>query len=152
MCQEIETMCLTSMERRHFSQKHLCKWRHRLNAEEARYQPLLPSERAQKKKKKTNSAGGDESEVKVLVAQSCLTFCNPVNCSPTKLLCPWDSPGKNTGVGSHSLLQGIFPTQGWDLGLLHCRQILYRLSHRSGWYGERNQTFGINIYILVYIK
>ena len=41
----------------------------------------------------------------------------------------WDFPGKNTGVGSHSLLQVIFPTQRWNLGLLHCRQILYSLSH-----------------------
>ena len=40
-------------------------------------------------------------------------------------------PGKNTGVGSHSLLQGIFPTQGSNLSLLHCRQILYRLSHQG---------------------
>ena len=38
--------------------------------------------------------------------------------------CPWDSPGKNTGVGCHSLLQGVFLTQGSNLGLLHCRQIL----------------------------
>ena len=44
---------------------------------------------------------------------------------PAKLLCPWNSPGKNTGVGSHSLLQGIFLTQGSNPGLLHCRQILY---------------------------
>ena len=36
-----------------------------------------------------------------------------------RLLCPWNSPGKNTGVGSHSLLQGIFPTQGLNLGFLH---------------------------------
>ena len=43
---------------------------------------------------------------------------------PTRILCPWDSPGKNTGVGCHSLLQGIFLTQGSNLGLLHCRQIL----------------------------
>ena len=40
-----------------------------------------------------------------------------------------DSPGKNTGVGGHALLQGIFLTQGSNLGLLHCRQILYHLSH-----------------------
>ena len=46
---------------------------------------------------------------------------------PTRLLCPWESAGKNTGVGSHSLLQWIFQTQGLNLGLLHCRQILYRL-------------------------
>ena len=42
-----------------------------------------------------------------------------------------DSPGKNTGVGSHALLQGIFLTQGLNLGLLHCRQILYHLSHKG---------------------
>ena len=38
-------------------------------------------------------------------------------------LCLWDFPGKNTGVGCHSLLQGIFPTQGLHVNLLHCRQI-----------------------------
>ena len=48
-----------------------------------------------------------------------------------RLLFPWNSAGKNTGVGSHSLLQGIFLTQGWNLGLLHCRQILYHLSHQG---------------------
>ena len=48
---------------------------------------------------------------------------------PTRLHCLWNSPGKNTGVGSHSLLQGIFPTQGSKLGLAHCGQILYHLSH-----------------------
>ena len=50
---------------------------------------------------------------------------------PTRLLCPWDCPGKNTGVGSHSLLQGIFPTQGSNPNLLHCRQIIYCLSHQG---------------------
>ena len=44
--------------------------------------------------------------------QSCPTHCDP------RLLCPWDSLGKNTGVGCHVLLQGIFPTQGWNLCLL----------------------------------
>ena len=44
---------------------------------------------------------------------------------PARLPCPWDSPGKNTGVVSHSLLQGIFPTQGLNPGLPHCGQILY---------------------------
>ena len=51
--------------------------------------------------------------------------------STARLLCPWNSPGKNTGLGCHSLLQGIFPTQGLNLGLLHCRQILYHLSHQG---------------------
>ena len=49
---------------------------------------------------------------------------------PARLLCPWDSPGKNTGVDCHSMLQRIFPTQGSNPGLLHCWQILYRLSYR----------------------
>ena len=46
-----------------------------------------------------------------------------------RLYCPWNSPGQNTGVGSCSLLQGTFPTQGLNPGLPHCRQILYQLSH-----------------------
>ena len=44
---------------------------------------------------------------------------------------PWDSPGKNTGVGCHFLLQGIFPIQGLNPGLPYCRQILYHLSHQG---------------------
>ena len=47
------------------------------------------------------------------------------------LYSPWTSPGQNTGVGSLSLLQGIFPTQGLNPGLLHCRQILYQRSHKG---------------------
>ena len=50
--------------------------------------------------------------------QSYPTLCDPMGCSPTRLLCPWDSPGKNTGMGRHALLQNIFPTQ-IGLGLLH---------------------------------
>ena len=48
-----------------------------------------------------------------------------------RLLCPWDSPGENTGVGRHSLLQEIFLTQGWNPGLPYCRHILYHLSHQG---------------------
>ena len=48
---------------------------------------------------------------------------------PQGLYSPWNSPGQNTGVGRLSLLQGIFPTQGSNPGLLHCRQILYQLSY-----------------------
>ena len=50
---------------------------------------------------------------------------------PHGLYSPWNSPGQNTGVGSLSLLQGIFPTQGLNPGLPHCRQILYQLSHQG---------------------
>ena len=50
----------------------------------------------------------------VLVTQLCPTLCDPV-------VCPWNSPGKNTGMGCHFLLQGIFPTHGLNSSLLHCR-------------------------------
>ena len=60
----------------------------------------------------------------VLVAQSYLALCNPGTIG-TRPLCPWDFPGKNTGVRSHSFLQGIFPIQGSNPGFLHCRWILY---------------------------
>ena len=61
------------------------------------------------------------------VAQSCPTLCDPHG-----LHSPWNSPGQNTGVGIHSLLQGIFPTQGSNPGLLRCRKILHQLSHKGG--------------------
>ena len=65
------------------------------------------------------------------VGQSIMsTLCDPMDCSLLDS-CPWDSPGKNTGVGSHSLLLRIFLAQEWNLGLLHCRQILYQLSHQG---------------------
>ena len=57
--------------------------------------------------------------MKVKVTQSCSTLCDPHG-----LYSPWDFPGQNTGVGSFFLLQGIFPTQGLNPGLLHCRQIV----------------------------
>ena len=50
---------------------------------------------------------------------------------PHRLYSAGNSPGQNTGVGSLSLLQGIFPTQGSNPGLLHCRRILYQLSHKG---------------------
>ena len=53
--------------------------------------------------------------------------------STAKLLCPWDSLAKNTGLGCHFLLLGIFSTQGSNPCLPHCRQILYCLSHQSLW-------------------
>ena len=68
-----------------------------------------------------------------LVTQTCLTLCNPMDCSPPGSSCPWDSPGKNTGLAGLFLLQGIFPIQGpnpclipaLQVCLLHCRWILY---------------------------
>ena len=64
-------------------------------------------------------------DVKVKVTQSCPTLQNH------GLYSPWNSPGQNTGVDSLSLLQGIFPTQGLNPGLLHCRRILYQLSYEG---------------------
>ena len=55
----------------------------------------------------------------------------PRGLQPTRLLCPWNYPGKNTGGGCHSLLQGIFLTQGLNLGLPHCRKSLYPLNHQG---------------------
>ena len=52
---------------------------------------------------------------------------------PSRLLCPWDSPGKNTGVSCHFLPQRIFPTQGSNLCLLPCRRILYHWATRETW-------------------
>ena len=65
-----------------------------------------------------------------LVTQSCPTLLDLIDCSPPGSFVREDSPGKNAGVGCHVLLQGIFPTQGSNQGLLHCRQIPYQLSHQ----------------------
>ena len=54
----------------------------------------------------------------------------PHGLQPTRLLCPWDFAGKDTGLGCHFLLQGIFPTQGSNPGLLYYRQVLYHLKHQ----------------------
>ena len=62
--------------------------------------------------------------MKVKVAQWCLTLCDPMDYTVPGIL-----QARITRVGSLSLLQGIFPTQGLNIGLRHCRQILYQLSH-----------------------
>ena len=70
-------------------------------------------------------------------SQSRPTLCDPMDCnllgfSVHRIFCLWNScPGKNTGVGSLPLLQRIFPTQGSNPGLPHCRQILYQLSYQG---------------------
>ena len=68
-----------------------------------------------------------------LAAQLCPTLCNPMDYSLPGSSARGDSPGKNTGVGCHALLQGIFPTQGSNPGLPHCGWILYHLSHQRSW-------------------
>ena len=72
-------------------------------------------------------------EVKVKITQLCPIFETPMDC-------PWNSVSWNIGVGSLSLLQGIFPIQGLNPGLLHCRQILYQLSHQVVKEAARNKT------------
>ena len=72
------------------------------------------------------------SDLIIVRAQSCLTLCDPVGCCRLGSSVRGDSAGKNTGVGGHALLQGIFPTQGSNPGLPHCGQILYQLSHKGG--------------------
>ena len=62
-------------------------------------------------------------------SESCSVMSNSLR--SWTIYSPWNSPGQNTGVGSLSLLQRIFPTQGWNPGLLHCRRILYQLSHKG---------------------
>ena len=79
-------------------------------------------------------------KVKALVIESCQTLCDPMHHSLPDS-CPWNSPGKNTGVGSHFLLQGIFPTQGLNSGLLHWRRILY---HRESCRSPQNHHNNIN--------
>ena len=59
------------------------------------------------------------------------TLCDPIDCSPPGSSVHGDSPGKNTRVDCHGLLQGFFPAQVSNPGLPHCQQILYHLSHRE---------------------
>ena len=66
-----------------------------------------------------------------LVSQSCPALCDHMDCSPPGSSVHGDSASKKTVVGSHALLQGIFPTQELNPGLPHCRQILYYLRHKG---------------------
>ena len=71
-------------------------------------------------------------------SQSCSvlsTLCDPIDYSP------WNSLGQNTGEGSISLLQEIFPNQGSNPGLLHCRQIFYQLSHKRSPHSREYPAF-----------
>ena len=73
------------------------------------------------------SAGPEKNESE---SHSVLSDSLPPH-GPHGLYSPWNSLGQNTGVGSLSILQGIFPTQGLNPGLLHCRRIPYQLSHKE---------------------
>ena len=73
----------------------------------------------------------------------------PQGLQPARLLCPWNSPGQNTGMGSCSLFSGIFPTEISNPGLLHCTQILYHLSHQGSPLSIRYTN---RVYIYQYIN
>ena len=66
-----------------------------------------------------------------LVTKLCLTLCDSMACSPARVFCPWDFPGKNTGVGCHFLLQGIFLAQESNPCLLHWQADSLPLSHQE---------------------
>ena len=83
------------------------------------------------------------------VCDSCSVMSDslqPHGLQPAWFLCPWDFPGRNTGVGCHSLLQGIFLTQGLNPGLLHCRWTFYHLSHTSNTICTRSVIFNIKLF------
>ena len=72
-----------------------------------------------------------------LVTQSCPTLCDPMDCNLPGSSVHGDCPGRNTGVGCHALLQGIFPTQASNPGLPHWRHTLYRLIHQGSPWGHK---------------
>ena len=99
-----------------------------LNGEAAFSQPLPLPDQIRKMTEETPKKALCVCVLTTLVLSDSM---RPHGLQPSRLLCPWDSPGKNTGVGCHSLRQGIFPTQGSNPGLLHCRQTLYHLSYQG---------------------
>ena len=88
-----------------------------------------------------------------LVTQLCLTLYDSMHCSPTGSSGHGNSLGKNTGMGSHAFFQGIFPTQGLNPVLPHCRRILYCLSHKGSprLYTHADNFLGICRFLLVFI-
>ena len=81
------------------------------------------------------------------VAQSCLTLCDPMDCS-----LPGSFSGKSTGVGCHFLLQGIFPTQESNPGLPHCRQTLYHLSHQGSPLDYKGNPSAFSFYLSFFLR
>ena len=79
-----------------------------------------------KKKERQRQPGKDRGESE---SESCSVMSDSLRSHG--LYSPWNSPGRNTGVGSLSLLQGIFPTQGWNSGLPYCRWTLYQLTYKG---------------------
>ena len=81
----------------------------------------------------------EKRKLKVLVTQSCLSSLWPHGVQPTRLLCLWDSPGKNTGVGCHALPQGFCLTQGANTCLLHLPTLASRFfTIRTTWEAQNS--------------
>ena len=78
-----------------------------------------------------NHQGSPACPVKVKVKSLSCVWLRPPWTIANRLLRPWDFPGKSNGVGCHFLLQGIFPIQGSNQGLLHCRQMLHHLNYQG---------------------
>ena len=87
---------------------------------------------------------GDQGCCYCSVVQLCPTLCNTMDCTPPRLLCPWDSPGKNTGVGSHFLLQRNLPTQRSNPHLLHWQADSLPLSYQEDLALGYTQTYCIS--------
>ena len=92
----------------------------------------IPSMMDNQEKKKNYGKILQDHKVRVRVSCSVVSdSLRPHGLQPTRLLSPWNFPGKITGVGCHFLLQRIFPTQGSNPGFSHSRQALYHLSHQG---------------------
>ena len=89
----------------------------------------------------SHTGKGIATTVRLSVSCSLMSdFLQPHGLQPTRLLCLWDFPGKNTGVACHSFLQGIFLIQGYNPGFPYCRQIPYHLSHQEALMEEITQV------------
>ena len=93
----------------------------------APHESQLRKRKKRKDKQKEGWKAEEESGSRSVVSSS----LRPHGLWLGRLLCSWNSPGKNTGVGCHALLQGIFPIWGWNQGLLPCRWILNHLSYKG---------------------
>jgi len=88
------------------------------------------------------------------LAQLCPTLCDPMDCSPPGSSVHGDPSGKNTGVGCHSLLQGIFPTQGLNPGLPHYREVLYCLNNQgspNNWISHTHEAQEMELCLIIRI-
>ena len=94
------------------------------------------------------SVSGNDSRIQVDQSESCSVTSNSL--WPHGLYSPWNSPSKTTGVVSCSLPWGIFPTQGLNPSLPHCRWILYQLSHQGSLESQYNSGLFLNIYFYLF--